>query len=118
MTAYSTKNTNDLGTSRNSGATTDYTIKSGAYTMDAWHRACFSVINGYMQVYIDGVFVGNCGNFTDAYNIAYLTLGNTWRFRVNNGDRAFGGKIRNVALWTDAISLDDMVLFSTPLSDE
>lgn len=88
---------------------------SDVVTKDTFHRLCVASVNGYFVMYMDGQKVG--GNllfqFATTYNIGNIVIGNSWRFRANDGDRAFGGYIRNVSIWTSEIEEKYMSELST-----
>lgn len=107
---YTDPNGNNVG----STAVSDFTFASNAFTLGEWHRACVAIINGSLYLYIDGVQVGSAhSGFTIGSTKSWFILGNNWRYRESDGDRVFGGYIKDVAVWTSEINESDMVDFST-----
>ena len=96
------------------GGTADQTLPT-PFTTDEWHRVCIAWTGTSMYIFIDGTQVVDDSAAYDmvSVNTGYVILGNGWRFRVNDGDRAFGGNIKNVAIWTNEVSVSDLVAFST-----
>lgn len=107
---YTSANSNNPGSS----SPADFTFASNAFTMNEWHRACFAIIGTSAYLYIDGVQVGSAhGGFSAGASKNYIIIGNNWRYRKSDGDRVFGGYIKDVAVWTSEIAQEDMEDFST-----
>lgn len=88
---------------------------SDVVTRDSFHRVCVASIDGKFIMYMDGerVSPNRVLQFATHYNVGNIVIGNSWRYYANDGDRAFGGYIRNVAIWTEEISESDMAELST-----
>lgn len=110
ISLYTSANGNTVG----STGANDFDFATDAFTIGEWHRACVAIISGELVLYIDGVQVGtgHSGFSTDSAK-SWLILGNNWRYRKSDGDRVFGGYLKDVAVWTSPISQSDMVDFST-----
>ena len=101
------------GNNAQSSDPSDFTFASNAFTLDEWHRLCIAIIGTYEYLYIDGELIGSHSGFQSANSSGYAIIGNNWRYRKSDGDRVFGGYIKNVAIWTSEISQSDMGDFST-----
>lgn len=111
--AYTSQNSNDLGVSAVPSSTFVDVPTGFNFSMDTEHRICFAIIGTLLYVYIDGVQVSEPLNYPDiTRNKEYLVIGNAWRYRMNNGDRVFGGYIKDVAIWTDEVAVSDLNKFS------
>lgn len=88
---------------------------SDVVSNDTFHRLCVASINGMFVMYMDGQKVGSelYLPFVSTNNVGNIVIGNSWRFKANDGDRAFGGYIRNVHIWTNEIEESLMADLST-----
>lgn len=94
----------------------DVDALSDVLAKNEFHRFCIASIGGNFRLYLDGnELVPNKSLPLSSYlNKTNLIVGNAWRFlHEGKGDRAFGGYIRNVAIWTEEISESDMAELST-----
>ena len=111
LSLYTNANSNTVGST---AANQDFNFATNAFTLDEWHRLCMAIIGTTGYLFIDGVQVGTShSGFAAGDSVVNLIIGNNWRYRKSDGDRVFGGYIKDVAVWTSEIALADMVDFST-----
>lgn len=84
-------------------------------TKNTWHRIVFAVVGNLLYVALDGVLISKNTDFdlSIGNNAGFLVVGNGWRYRVNQGDRTFGGYIKNVDMWDTEITESEIINNST-----
>lgn len=86
-------------------------ITDVSLTKNLWHRIAFAVVGNLLYVALDGVLISNNTYFDPSIgkNTGFLVIGNGWRYRVNEGDRVFGGYIKNVDVWNTEITESEII---------
>lgn len=86
-------------------------MTAGTFTQKEWHRVCLGIdSSNNIQFCVDGTRVGWLSGYATGSDA--LVLGNNWRYKVGSGDRGIGAFMRNVAIWTDTLTLEEMESYS------